>query len=80
MANIDIYGLNRSGLLNDVLKVLTNASKNISSVNAQPTKDMKFATIHVSLGISNLATLTSLVDKIKSVPRGLFSEKDQRIR
>lgn len=68
IANIDIYGLNRSGLLNDVLKVLTNASKNISSVNAQPTKDMKFATIHVSFGISNLATLTSLVDKIKSVP------------
>lgn len=68
MANIDIYGLNRSGLLNDVLKVLTNASKNISTVNAQPTKDMKFATIHVSFGIENLASLTSLVDKIKSVP------------
>lgn len=68
MANIDIYGLNRSGLLNDVLKVLTNSSKNISSVNAQPTKDMKFATIHVSFGIANLATLTSVVDKIKSVP------------
>ncbi len=68
MANIDIYGLNRSGLLNDVLKVLTNSSKNISTVNAQPTKDMKFATIHVSFGIPNLATLTSVVDKIKSVP------------
>lgn len=68
MANIDIYGLNRSGLLNDILKVLTNSSKNISSVNAQPTKDMKFATIHVSFGISNLASLNSLVDKIKSVP------------
>lgn len=68
MANIDIYGLNRSGLLNDVLKVLTNSSKNISSVNAQPTKDMKFATIHVSFGIANLAMLTTVVDKIKSVP------------
>lgn len=68
MANIDIYGLNRSGLLNDVLKVLTNSSKNISSVNAQPTKDMKFATIHVSFGIPNLASLTTVVDKIKSVP------------
>lgn len=68
MAHIDIYGLNRSGLLNDVLKVLTNSSKNISSVNAQPTKDMKFATIHVSFGIENLANLTTLVDKIKSVP------------
>lgn len=68
MANIDIYGLNRSGLLNDVLKVLTNSSKNISTVNAQPTKDMKFATIHVAFGIPNLASLTSVVDKIKSVP------------
>ncbi|MGT2910117.1 RelA/SpoT family protein [Streptococcus cameli] len=68
MANIDIYGLNRSGLLNDVLKVLTNSSKNISTVNAQPTKDMKFATIHVSFGIENLASLTTVVDKIKSVP------------
>lgn len=68
MADIDIYGLNRSGLLNDVLKVLTNSSKNISTVNAQPTKDMKHATIHVSFGIPNLSTLTSVVDKIKSVP------------
>ncbi|MCO0854814.1 hypothetical protein NGA88_10730, partial [Streptococcus suis] len=45
-----------------------NDSNNISSVNAQPTKYMKFETIHFSFGISNLATLTSLVDNIKSVP------------
>ena len=68
MAHIDIYGLNRTGLLNDVLQVLSNTTKNISTVNAQPTKDMKFANIHVSFGISNLSTLTSVVDKIKSVP------------
>ncbi|MBP2623559.1 RelA/SpoT family protein [Streptococcus oricebi] len=68
MAHIDIYGLNRSGLLNDVLQVLSNTTKNISTVNAQPTKDMKFANIHVSFGIANLSTLTTVVDKIKSVP------------
>ena len=68
MAHIDIYGLNRSGLLNDILQVLSNTTKNISSVNAQPTKDMKFANIHVSFGISNLSMLTTVVDKIKSVP------------
>ena len=67
-AHIDIYGLNRTGLLNDVLQVLSNTTKNISTVNAQPTKDMKFANIHVSFGISNLSTLTTVVDKIKSVP------------
>ncbi|MBZ8100240.1 bifunctional (p)ppGpp synthetase/guanosine-3',5'-bis(diphosphate) 3'-pyrophosphohydrolase [Streptococcus pneumoniae] len=68
MAHIDIYGLNRTGLLNDVLQVLSNTTKNISTVNAQPTKDMKFANIHVSFGIANLSTLTTVVDKIKSVP------------
>ncbi|HEU2621721.1 TPA: hypothetical protein VVB55_002099, partial [Streptococcus pneumoniae] len=46
----------------------SNTTKNISTVNAQPTKDMKFANIHVSFGIANLSTLTTVVDKIKSVP------------
>ena len=67
-AHIDIYGLNRTGLLNDVLQVLSNTTKNISTVNAQPTKDMKFANIHVSFGIANLSMLTTVVDKLKSVP------------
>ena len=68
MAEIDIYGLNRSGLLNDVLQTLRNATKSISTVNAQPTKDMKFANIHVSFGIPNLSHLTTVVDKIKIIP------------
>ena len=68
MAEIDIYGLNRSGLLNDVLQTLSNATKSISTVNAQPTKDRKFANIHVSFGIPNLSHLTTVVDKIKIIP------------
>ena len=68
IAHIDIYGLNRAGLLNDVLQVLSNTAKMISTVNAQPTKDMKFANIHISFGIPNLSMLTTVVDKIKSVP------------
>ena len=68
MAHIDIYGLNRSGLLNDVLQVLSNTTKNIQTVNAQPTKDMKFANIHVSFGIPNLTMLTTVVDKVKNIP------------
>lgn len=68
MAEIDIYGLNRSGLLNDVLQVLSNMTKSVSSVNAQPTKDMKFANIHIAFGIPNLDSLTTVVDKIKVIP------------
>ncbi|WP_159560826.1 RelA/SpoT family protein [Streptococcus halichoeri] len=67
-AEIDIYGLNRSGLLNDVLQILSNSTKSISTLNAQPSKDMKFANIHVSFGIPNLAHLTTVVEKIKAVP------------
>lgn len=68
VAEIDIYGLNRSGLLNDVLQILSNKTKSISSVNAQSTKDMKFVNIHLSFSIPNLATLMAIVDKIKIVP------------
>ncbi|MGM9886808.1 MAG: RelA/SpoT family protein, partial [Lactococcus sp.] len=46
IANIDVYGFNRPGLLNDVMQVLSNATKNLISINAQPTKGRKMANIH----------------------------------
>ena len=54
LAEIDIYGLNRSGLLNDVLQILSNTTKSIATVNAQPTKDMKFANITLALKLQTL--------------------------
>jgi GTP pyrophosphokinase len=68
VADVDVYGFNRPGLLNDVMQVLSNGTKNLISINAQPTKDKKMATIHISLGIKNLNELTLLVDKIKMAP------------
>ncbi|MBJ8350273.1 RelA/SpoT family protein [Streptococcus zalophi] len=68
LAEIDIYGLNRGGVLNDILQTLSNNTKNITSVNAQPTKDMKFANIHIAFAVSNLTALTTVVDKVKSIP------------
>ena len=65
VANIDVYGFNRPGLLNDVMQVLSNSTKNLISINAQPTKDKKMANIHIALGIKNLSDLTLIVDKIK---------------
>ena len=43
-------------------------TKKLISINAQPTKDLKMANIHVQLGIKNLSELTTVVDKIKMVP------------
>lgn len=74
VANIDIYGTNRPGLLNDVMQILSASSGNIVSINAQPNKDRRMANIKISLSIKNLGELTLLVDKIKMAP-DVFSVK-----
>ncbi|EOL41160.1 RelA/SpoT family protein [Enterococcus phoeniculicola] len=66
-ADLEIYGYNRSGLLNDVLQTINSMTKNLVSVEAKTTKN-KMATIHVTLGIQNLTHLKTIVDKIKMVP------------
>jgi GTP pyrophosphokinase len=68
VAEVDVYCFNRVGILNDIMQVLSNTTKNLISINAQPTKDMKMANIHISIGIKNLSDLTLVVDKIKMVP------------
>lgn len=66
-ADLEIYGYNRSGLLNDILQVISSMTKNLVSVEAKPTKN-KMAMIHVTLKIQNLDHLKTIVDKIRSVP------------
>ncbi|GAB2025976.1 RelA/SpoT family protein [Lactovum odontotermitis] len=68
VANVDVYGFNRPGILNDVMQVISNLTKNLISINAQPTKDRKMANIHIAMGIKNLSELTLIVDKIKMIP------------
>lgn len=66
-ADLEIYGYNRNGLLNDILQVISAMTKTLVSVEAKPTKE-KMALIHVTLKIQNLAHLKTIVDKIKNVP------------
>ncbi|MEI5995062.1 RelA/SpoT family protein [Candidatus Enterococcus mansonii] len=66
-ADLEIYGYNRSGLLNDVLQAISSMTKNLVSVEAKPTKN-KMAMIHVTVKIQNLAHLKTIVDKIKNIP------------
>ncbi len=66
-ADLEIYGYNRSGLLNDVLQVISSMTKNLVSVDAKPIKN-KMATLRITLGIQNLNQLEQIVDKIKTVP------------
>ena len=66
-ADLEIYGYNRTGLLNDVLLVVNNQTKKLISVEARPVKN-KMAVIHLTVAIQNLSHLEQMVDKIKAVP------------
>lgn len=66
-ADLEVYGYNRSGLLNDILIVVNSATKNLIGVEAKPTKN-KMAVILLTVSIQNLAHLERIVDKIKNVP------------
>lgn len=66
-ADLEIYGYNRSGFLNDVLQVINSTTKNLMSLEAKPAKN-KMAMIRVTISIKNLQQLETIVDKIKSVP------------
>ncbi|MFD1428644.1 RelA/SpoT family protein [Lacticaseibacillus mingshuiensis] len=65
--DLEVYGYNRGGLLNDVLQVLNLHSKNLSNVSGRVDHD-KMADVHVTVGIRNLADLDHLMDAIKNVP------------
>jgi guanosine-3',5'-bis(diphosphate) 3'-pyrophosphohydrolase len=66
-ADLEIYGYDRSGLLNDVLQTVNSVTKRLVSVEAKTSKD-KMATIRITVSIQNLTHLKSIVDKIKQIP------------
>lgn len=66
-ADLEIYGYDRSGLLNDVLQTVNTMTKRLQSVEAKSNKD-KMATIRITVGIQNLTHLKQIVDKIKQIP------------
>lgn len=66
-ADLEIFGYNRTGLLNDVLLVVNASTKKLISIDAKPAKN-KMAVIHLTVSIKNLAHLERMVDKIKIIP------------
>ncbi len=66
MAEIKVYGNNRTGLLVDVSKVLSERQIDINSINSNTNKQ-EIATITLSFRIKGKEELASLVDKIRQV-------------
>lgn len=66
-ADLEIYGYNRNGLLNDVLQVLNTQTKNLNNINGRVDHN-KMADIHVTVGVSNAAHLDRMISSIKNIP------------
>ncbi len=66
IADIRIFGNNRTGLLVDITKIFTEKNIDISSIHSQVSKQ-DVATIDISFGVRGRSELSSLVDRIRSV-------------
>lgn len=69
--NIEVNGTDRSGLLSDIMIILSESKLHVSSVNARANRD-KTATISMSLELKNLAHLELIMTKMRRV-RDVYS-------
>ena len=66
MAEIIIYGHNRTGLLVDITKIFTERKIDVNSVNSRTSKQ-GLATIAMAFEVPDKAVLNSLIEKIRQV-------------
>ncbi len=66
-ADIEIYGFNRNGLLNDILQTLNSQSKNLASITGKVDNN-NMAHIYVTVAVKNALHLEEILARIKDVP------------
>lgn len=71
LVDVDIEGVDRSGLLSDVINTIAETRTNITSVNAHTDK-RRIAHIDLTLEIKNLAHLEYLLEKVRKT-RDVFN-------
>lgn len=64
--DLEIYGFNRTGLLNDVLQALNAKTKQLNNIVGQVNHEV--ANIHVTIGITDLNHLETILDALKNIP------------
>ncbi|XJS11742.1 RelA/SpoT family protein [Aerococcaceae bacterium WGS1372] len=67
VSELFIIGFDRSGLINDVLHVVSHTVKNLISVNGKRDKN-SMATVSLKVAISNTKQLDDLINKLKNIP------------
>ncbi|GEK27820.1 RelA/SpoT family protein [Furfurilactobacillus siliginis] len=66
-ADIEVRGYNRNGMLNDVLRMINNTTKNLSSVTGKVDHN-KMVVISATIGVRNMEVLDHIMDNLKNVP------------
>lgn len=64
---IEIYGYDRHGLLNEVLQVVNGTNTTITAVSGRSDRN-KRATINLAISIHNINHLQKVVERIKQIP------------
>lgn len=70
VAEIDIRGDNRFGLLNDVMKVISETKTSVEGINAKTSKEDE-AQINLKIRVADVKTLNDLIKTIKNI-RGIY--------
>lgn len=65
--DIEISAYDRPGILNEVMQCVSETKTNINAVNGRSDRE-KIATIHLTIGISNITHLHKVVERIKQLP------------
>ena len=65
-ADIEVLGMDRRNLLNEVLQAVSETKTNITAVTGKADKN-KIATIFMTVSIHNIEHLHSVVERIKRV-------------
>ena len=74
MAEINVYANNRTGLLVDLSKLLTERKIDVRAMNSRTNKQEK-ATISLSFAVGSKDELTSLIEKIRQIESVLDVER-----
>lgn len=65
--DLEVYGFDRSGLLNDILEVINSMTNRLSNINGRVDNN-QMATIRITIGIHNIKELERIIDKLNQIP------------
>lgn len=65
--DLEVYGFDRSGFLNDILEVVNSQTNRLSNVNGRVDNN-QMATVRLSIGIRNTEELDNMIEKLSQVP------------